>query len=291
MTNLSVFSFNSNDVRTFADSNGEPWFLANDVCAILGYRNARDAISKHCKDRGVAKRDTGVSTGKKANGDDATQNVEMTYINEPNLYRLIIKSRKPEAEAFEAHVMEVILPTIRKTGSYTAPERKTKQVLIGKLTADQQDAIKALVNSRIDSVPKEKQRGTAMKLWGAINRKFGTKTYKDIDPSEFINVLSLVSRLPLEGELMPRNEAPAIPEGMVLVRKDLLEETNNMIKMIDERFTLLEHAEKEMTYFHDMMQILTSSALVKANQAIREARYRLIDPIKHAKSYTGLMLN
>ena len=281
MTNLSVFSFNSNDVRTFADSNGEPWFLANDICAILGYANPRQAVQKNCKDRGVSKRDTPTESGIQ----------EMTYINEPNLYRLIIKSRKPEAEAFEAHVMEVILPTIRKTGSYTAPERKTKQVLIGGLTADQQDAIKALVNSRIDSVPKEKQRGTAMKLWGAINRKFGTKTYKDIDPSEFINVLSLVSRLPLEGELMPRNETPAIPEGMVLVRKDLLEETNNMIKMIDERFALLEHAEKEMTYFHDMMQILASSALVKANQAIREARYRLIDPIKHAKSYTGLMLN
>lgn len=215
----------------------------------------------------------------------------MTYINEPNLYRLIIKSRKPEAEAFEAHVMEVILPTIRKTGSYTAPERKTKQVLIGKLTADQQDAIKALVNSRIDSVPKEKQRGTAMKLWGAINRKFGTKTYKDIDPSEFVNVLSLVSRLPLEGELMPRNEAPATPEGMVLVRKDLLEETNNMIHMINERFTLIEKAENDIQHAFNLLSVITSGHMKQANDAIREARYRLIDPIKHAKSYTGLMLN
>lgn len=281
MTNLSVFSFNSNDVRTFADANGEPWFLANDVCAILGYRNARDATAKHCKERGVAKRDTPTESGIQ----------EMTYINEPNLYRLIVKSRKPEAEAFEAHVMEVILPTIRKTGSYTAPERKTKQVLIGKLTADQQDAIKALVNSRIDSVPKDKQRGAAMKLWGAINRKFGTKTYKDIDPSEFINVLSLVSRLPLEGELMPRNETPAIPEGIVLVRKDLLEETNNMIRMVDERFALVEKAEQDIQHAFNLLSVITSGHMKQANDAIREARYRLIDPIKHAKSYTSLMLN
>ncbi len=291
MTNLSVFSFNSNDVRTFADDHNEMWFCANDVCDILGYANPRRTIDLHCKPKGCTKLVHGVVTGKKANGEDATQNVEMTYINEPNLYRLIIKSRKPEAEAFEAHVMEVILPTIRKTGSYTAPERKTKQVLIGGLTADQQDAIKALVNSRIDSVPKEKQRGTAMKLWGAINRKFGTKTYKDIDPSEFINVLSLVSRLPLEGELMPRNGDPAIPEGMVLVRKDLLEETNNMIKMIDERFTLIEKAENDIQHAFNLLSVITSGHMKQANDAIREARYRLIDPIKHAKSYTGLMLN
>jgi hypothetical protein len=79
-----------------------------------------------------------------------------------------------------------------------SPEKATKQVLIGGMQKEQQDAIKALVNSRIDSVPKEKQRGTAMKLWGAINRKFGTKTYKEIPPEEFTNVLSLVSRLSLE---------------------------------------------------------------------------------------------
>lgn len=280
MTNSVIpFSFNSNEVRTILKDDAV-WFVASDIAKALDYAVAKDLVRMLDED------ERGGHIVPTPSGDQ-----EMTIINESGLYHALIKSRKPEAKPFRKWVTGEVLPTIRKTGSYTAPERKTKQVLIGKLTADQQDAIKALVNSRIDSVPKDKQRGTAMKLWGAINRKFGTKTYKDIDPSEFINVLSLVSRLPLEGELMPRNEATGIPEGMVLVRKDLLEETNNMIKMIDERFTLLEHAEKEMTYFHDMMQILASSALVKANQAIREARYRLIDPIKHAKSYTGLMLN
>lgn len=105
---FSAFTFKSNSVRVITDKNQEPWFCANDVCDILGYSNSRDAISKHCKTGGVAKRDTPTKS--------AVQ--EMTFINEPNLYRLIIKSRKPEAEPFEAWVFEEVLPQIRKTGKY-----------------------------------------------------------------------------------------------------------------------------------------------------------------------------
>ncbi|XOC34703.1 Bro-N domain-containing protein [Haemophilus influenzae] len=105
---FSAFTFKSNSVRVITDKNQEPWFCANDVCDILGYSNSRDAISKHCKVGGGAKRDTPTKS--------AVQ--EMTFINEPNLYRLIIKSRKPEAEPFEAWVFEEVLPQIRKTGKY-----------------------------------------------------------------------------------------------------------------------------------------------------------------------------
>lgn len=108
----SVFSFDTNSVRVFTDEHGESWFCAHDVCNVLGYVNPRDAISKHCREKGVAKRDTLTGGGAQA----------LVYINEPNLYRLIIKSRKPEAERFEAWVMEEVLPTLRKTGTYTAKE-------------------------------------------------------------------------------------------------------------------------------------------------------------------------
>jgi len=90
-----VFDFNSNQVRVITDKNGEPWFLATDVCAVLGYKNAPDAINKHCRAGGIAKRDTPTESG----------NQVMLYINEGNLYRLIIKSRKPEAAPFESWVM------------------------------------------------------------------------------------------------------------------------------------------------------------------------------------------
>lgn len=122
--NSSVFSFNSNPVNTITDDHGEPWFLANDVCAILGYKNPRDAINKHCREKGVAKRDTLTEGGSQ----------EMTFINEGNLYRLIIKSRKPEAEAFETLVMDEILPAIRKTGKYEAKKTKPQKGITKRYT-------------------------------------------------------------------------------------------------------------------------------------------------------------
>ena len=91
--------------------DGEPWFCAADVCAVLGYANNRDALAKHCRSGGVAKRDTPTSSG----------NQSMTFINEGNLYRLCIKSHKPEAQKFEAWVCDEVLPAIRKTGAYVAP--------------------------------------------------------------------------------------------------------------------------------------------------------------------------
>ena len=112
MTNIIQFKFNTQEVRTLADDKGEPWFAATDVCAVLGYRNASDAVAKHCREKGIAKRDTLTAKGNQA----------LTFINEGNLYRLIVKSRKPEAEKFEQLVMDEILPTIRKTGRYESPK-------------------------------------------------------------------------------------------------------------------------------------------------------------------------
>jgi len=136
----AVFQFDGAVVRTFSDDNGEPWFNANDVCAVLGYRNPRMSVERHCRESGVAKRDMGVVTGQKANGSEAVQQVEQTFINEGNLYRLIIKSRKPEAERFEAWVCDEVLPSIRKTGGYTHPQAK-EAALTGNVTVQLADYV------------------------------------------------------------------------------------------------------------------------------------------------------
>lgn len=106
---FSTFNFHNFPVRTITDPKGEIWFCGTDVCNILGYQNSRKALQDHCKEAGVTKRYTPTTSG----------NQEITFINEPNLYRLIIKSRKPEAERFEAWVFEEVLPQIRKTGCYS----------------------------------------------------------------------------------------------------------------------------------------------------------------------------
>lgn len=90
--------------------NGEPWFVGKDVADILGYSNPRDAIAKHVDDddrNTVAIR-------------DGKGNPNQTIINESGLYALIIGSKLPTAKKFKRWVTSEVLPSIRKTGSYTA---------------------------------------------------------------------------------------------------------------------------------------------------------------------------
>jgi prophage antirepressor-like protein len=105
----SIFAFYGSSIRTYVDEKGMVWFAGVDVCAVLGYANPSKSIADHCRNDGLTKRYT-VATPR---GEQ-----ELTYLNEPNLYRLIIRSRKPEAQVFEQWLMEEVLPTLRRTGQY-----------------------------------------------------------------------------------------------------------------------------------------------------------------------------
>lgn len=109
MTNdlTQAFAFEDHNIRIIVE-NGEPFFCASDVCKTLGYGNPSEALRKHCVEGGITKRETPTSSGVQS----------MAYINEPNLYRLIARSKMPHAVKFQDWVFGEILPTIRKTGSY-----------------------------------------------------------------------------------------------------------------------------------------------------------------------------
>ena len=110
MTNsISIYNFNNNQVRT-ANIDGEPWFCLADCCAALKIKQNRDTATR-LSQKGVGKTDILTAGGKQ----------EVTFINEPNLYRLIFRSNKPQAQAFADWVYSEVLPSIRKTGSYGAP--------------------------------------------------------------------------------------------------------------------------------------------------------------------------
>ena len=100
--------------------DGKPYFPATECAKILGYSTPRHAITRHCK--GGMKRAVGVQTGEKSDGSPATQSIEKTYIPEGDLYRLIVRSKLPEAERFEKLVFDEILPSIRKHGAYVTEE-------------------------------------------------------------------------------------------------------------------------------------------------------------------------
>ena len=106
---LEVFTFNQNSTPIRVQViNNEPWFNGNDIASVLGYSNPRDAMSKHCKTKGVAFCDTLTEGGIQ----------KLKYINEGNLYRLIVNSNMPKAEEFESWIFDEVLPSIRKKGYY-----------------------------------------------------------------------------------------------------------------------------------------------------------------------------
>lgn len=148
MTNelTQTFAFEAYDIRIIIE-NGEPLFNASDVCKALGYSNNRDALSKHCVPEGVAKRDTPTSSGVQS----------MAYVNEPNLYRLITRSKIPSAVKFQDWVFGEVLPTIRKTGSYgKTPAFQIPQTMQEalRLAADQMDKNAALQKQIEADAPK-----------------------------------------------------------------------------------------------------------------------------------------
>ena len=95
--------------------DGKEYFPATQCAKTLGYKNARDAIARHCK--GVVKHD-GVSCTTNQHGVTTKQQVEINYIPEGDLYRLIVSSKLPAAERFERWVFDEVLPALRKNGSY-----------------------------------------------------------------------------------------------------------------------------------------------------------------------------
>ena len=177
MNAVQVLNFQQSSVRTVADNKGELWFLANDVCEILGYSNPRQAVQKNCKEKGVSNRYTLTRGGEQS----------MTYINEPNLYRLIIKSRKPAAEAFEEWVMETVLPTIRKTGGYQVGQKTTADDRTGL-----RQAVAALVGRKgIDY-------STA---YGMIHQRFNVEAIEDIPAEKLPEAVAYVHALTLHTDL------------------------------------------------------------------------------------------
>lgn len=110
---LQLFNYESEEehilkqVRT-VEIDGEIWFVASDVAKILGYAKPSNAINTHCKTRGTLKQGIPTKGG----------NQEVILINEPNVYRLVIKSKLPSAEKFENWLFEEVIPTIRKKGFY-----------------------------------------------------------------------------------------------------------------------------------------------------------------------------
>lgn len=129
MTNITKFNKPIfGDLIVITDENGSPWFIANEVCELMGIVNSRDSIRKHVKDQHkkllkyVILDD--VASRYATLGENIKLNKNLTMISEGGLYRLIMRTDASKAELFQDWVTDEVLPSIRKTGRYGVEQQK-----------------------------------------------------------------------------------------------------------------------------------------------------------------------
>ncbi|WP_394713971.1 P22AR C-terminal domain-containing protein [Escherichia coli] len=194
---FTIFKFGDSEIRVI-NKCGEPWFVAKDVCDALNLTNSRKALTALDDD------EKGVTLSYTLGGEQ-----NLSIVSESGMYTLVLRCRDAVNKGSVPHkfrkwVTAEVLPSIRKTGSY-GNTLKAKKALPGKITTEQQEAIKQLVMSRGQSLPKEKQAKAMITMWSSLKSHFGC-SYKEISEEQFTEALSLAARVPLEGELIGKQE-------------------------------------------------------------------------------------
>ncbi|EPH8910365.1 BRO-N domain-containing protein [Neisseria gonorrhoeae] len=186
---ISVFSFKSQNVRTQI-LGAEPWFCLGDVAEILQIQNARQLP---LKDQGIQKSSVATKKG----------NQELLFINEPNLYRVIFRSRKAEAVKFQDWIFEEVIPQIRKTGGYQ---------ITPKTTADDRTGLRRAVAALVG-----RKRIGYSSAYSMIHQRFNVESIEDLPAGKLSEAVAYVHALTLHtgltGEVLdaPPKAEPKLP--------------------------------------------------------------------------------
>lgn len=178
MTNqISHFYFKHSSVRVQVIDN-EPWFCLRDVIEVLDIPRTSD-LAQPARD--VVKNDTIKNRGsldpkgvEKIYVSTISSKQQMLFINEPNLYRVIFRSNKPEARQFQDWVFNEVLPSIRKTGSYHQPEKNRRISAAEPLSSTDTQNLKYLIQKMTGCFKFQRSWNNA--VWYALRRATGVSS-------------------------------------------------------------------------------------------------------------------
>lgn len=256
-TSVASFSFEKFTVRAI-NRNGEIWFVAADVCAVLDIKNPRDAVSTLDDDE----KDVGIT-------DTLGGKQKSTIINESGLYALILRSRKPEAKRFRKWVTSEVLPSIRKTGAYSLTISKAQQGELSTLIAER--------------FPSGKDRPYA---WSRFNNHFRLASYKDLPTNRFEEACEYIGTMP---EPVPALQRPAVN----LLDKDYFAQVRNIAnKFIDDwsRVHNGEDVHPTLTIPDDVLAGIVAQQLSRQNFRlyVDYSGRLMVDAIPNKSPYEGL---
>ena len=178
MSNIISYTFSASETEVrIILIDDQPWFVAKDVCNILGLTNSREAL------RSLDDDEKGVSNADTLGGKQKVQ-----IVNESGLYALIFKSRKPEAKKFRKWVTSEVLPAIRKHGAYIdRPEP---------LTPSEKQLLKELVHKRALAAGGDPGK-TIAEIWSRIHNKFRVNSYHELPRHRLAEVIEYINAMQL----------------------------------------------------------------------------------------------
>ncbi len=197
---VRVFDYATHSVR-IQIVNNEPWFCLRDVCSILSIQN-QSPERFQMDEKGVTKNVTLTSQGKQ----------QLIFINEPNLYRVIFRSNKPEAKVFQNWVFEEVLPAIRKTGAYI-PNRSIETI-----TPEQYQSLRYIVwgiGNRF-----QKRNAAEFAAWRVLRQYAGVNRAQLIPTDQLNDCIAFLQHL--QASLEPFKQAVSQAETRLFQRNFVL---------------------------------------------------------------------
>ena len=159
MSEITIFKNEQfGEIRT-AGTAESPMFCLSDVCKVLELDQV-SRVKSRLNEAGVTSIKVGVQTGTKKDGTPSIQNIDMTFINETNLYKVIMRSDKPQAEPFQDWVCGEVLPSIRKNGGYIASNGLTDEEIMARAL---DIAHKTIERKQIENMALRKENGDQKK--------------------------------------------------------------------------------------------------------------------------------
>lgn len=145
-TQLITKQFETMNITMVQDDENEIWFKGHDVATILGYQNPRDALHKHVDDDDKCKIGE-ISTVAFCDTYQIKKNI--VFINESGLYSLVLRSKLETAKSFKRWVTKDVLPSIRKTGTYTMPAKKDDLLRLRELQIEEAKSLNMISDSKL----------------------------------------------------------------------------------------------------------------------------------------------
>ncbi|MDX8383862.1 MAG: BRO family protein [Ghiorsea sp.] len=240
-------TFKNTEVRAF-EEGGLSWFVAADIAKALGYAAAKDMTRMLDDD------EKGGRLVPTPSGDQ-----KMNVINESGMYHALIKSRKPEAKPFRKWVTGEVLPSIRKTGSYTLP-----QTITPKQKLEIREAIAAKVYA---NYPEGKRQLAFSAEYKALYKAFGISKYDELPENRFGDAMLFIL-----GDYEPPVEALTLDDDHIAFSKSNHAAAKQLVEML----------QKQHDTFADLQAKADSAedAAREANKALRTFKTATHDIVK-----------